>query len=179
MKPITATCSTKYHAVHDSGSRPKEAVIWVVIHTTEGDTAEGAAVWFTNPASKGSTHLIVDNDECFRTLPNSAIPWGAEGANYCGFHIEQAGHASWSRATWLKHDNTIRRAAFKTALHANLFGIPLRWVGPTSLRLKRKGVTTHADCTKAFGGNHTDPGAGYPKDVFLRYAKEYLGELNV
>jgi N-acetyl-anhydromuramyl-L-alanine amidase AmpD len=158
MAGISATCSRKYTAVHNSGTRNVSTIRWVVIHDTEGDTAAGAAVWFTNPASGGSTHLVVDDDMCFRTLSNEDIPWGAEGANAKGFHIEIAGYAKWTRAQ---------------------FGIPARWVGPYWLRLGRKGVTTHADCAKAFGGNHTDPGAGFPKDKFMEWTRQYVRELSV
>jgi hypothetical protein len=179
MAGISATCSRKYTAVHNSGTRNVSTIRWVVIHDTEGDTAAGAAVGFTNPASGGSTHLVVDDDMCFRTLSNEDIPWGAEGANAKGFHIEIAGYAKWTRAQWLLRERRLRRAAFKTALHCVTFGIPARWVGPYWLRLGRKGVTTHADCAKAFGGNHTDPGAGFPKDKFMEWTRQYVRELSV
>lgn len=178
--PISSACSRKYTAAHDSGTRPASAIKWIVLHSTEGPTAEGAASWFANPASEGSAHLVVDDDACFRTLANDAIPWAAPGADTNGFHIEQAGFAAWTRSEWRIHDTTLRRAAFKAALHAKLFDIPLRWVGPVGLRLGRKGVTTHRDISYAWpiqarvAGFHTDPGANYPKDVFMGYAQTYL-----
>lgn len=177
MAAITSTCSRKYTAAHTSGVRPLSHVIWIILHSTEGDTAEGAAAWFQNPASAGSAHLVVDDTICYRTLLNVAIPWGAPGANERGFHIEQAGHASWTAEQWKQHDGTLRRAAFKTALHARLFKIPLRWIAADGLKRGHAGITTHADCTKAFGGSHTDPGGNYPKALFLRYAKEYAAGL--
>jgi hypothetical protein len=130
--------------------------------------------------AKASTHLVVDEKECFRMLDNKDIPWGATGANTSGFHIEHVGFASWSREEWLKHDVTLRRGAYKAAIHMNSWGIPARWVGPIGLRLGRKGLTTHADVSKAFpGSGHYDPGANFPKDVYLKYVKEYIAELNV
>lgn len=175
--PVEALCSTKYTAVHSSGVRDPDVIIWIVLHSTEGATAESAARWFANPKSTGSTHLVVDDDICYRCLRNVDIPWGASGANKKGFHIEQAGYARWSNAEWKKHDKTIRRAAYKTALHAHLFDIPLRWVGVNDLKAGKPGVTTHSDCSRAFGGDHTDPGSGYPKWLFLKYAKQYLLEM--
>lgn len=170
---ITAPCSRKYTAAHCSGTRPVSVIRWVVLHSTEGDTAAGAASWFQNPASRGSAHIVVDDDTCFRTLNNDQVPWAAIGANVKGFHIEMAGHAAWTRAQWLAHDRELHRCAFKLALHCKVFGVPLRWVGPLRLRAGWKGVTTHADCTKAFGGDHTDPGPNFPKDVLMRYARDY------
>lgn len=183
---LSADCTRK-QAAHDSGIRPLTVVKWIVLHSTEGATAAGAAGWFANPASEGSAHLVVDNNECYRCLDNNQIPWAAAGggnvpggsANYCGFHIEQAGYAKWTRKDWLVHDAMLRRGAYKAAVHAKLFGIPLRWVGPVGLRLGRKGFTTHRDISYAWPvqarpyGFHTDPGKSFPKDVFLAYARSY------
>ncbi len=182
--PVQAVCSRKYTAAHNSGARPLTAIKWIVLHSTEGPTAEGAASWFANPASEGSAHLVVDNDACFRTLANTDVPWAAPGANTNGFHIEQAGYASWTRSEWGgANADTVKRAAYKAALHAKAFAIPLRWVGPVGLRLGRKGVTTHRDISYAWpilarkAGFHTDPGEGYPKDLFMKYAQSYLASL--
>lgn len=181
--PVSATCSRKYTAAHDSGTRPLSAVKWIVLHSTEGPTAESAAAWFQNPASEGSAHLVVDDDQCFRTLTNDKIAWAAPGANTNGFHIEQAGYAAWTRSEWMIHKTMLQRAAYKAALHANLFKIPLRWVGPIGLRLGRKGVTTHRDVSYAWpvqaraAGFHTDPGPNYPKDEFMALAQQYLAQI--
>lgn len=181
--PISAACSRKYTAVHNSGSRPLSAIKWIVLHSTEGPTAESAASWFANPASEGSAHLVVDNDACFRCMANDDVPWAAPGANENGLHIEQAGYAAWTRTDWRANDLTLRRAAYKAAQHAKMFNIPLRWVGPVGLRLGRKGLTTHRDISYAWpvqaraAGFHTDPGENYPKDIFLAYATQYLAQM--
>ena len=178
--PFGAACLRTYTAAHDSGTRPLSAVKWIVLHSTEGPTAKGAAEWFANPASEGSAHLVVDNGVCYRCLDNNRVPWAAPGANYNGFHVEQAGYAAWTRTDWLAHDDELRRVAYKVALHAKLFKIPLRWVGPVGLRLGRRGLTTHRDVSYAWpvlarkAGFHTDPGVNYPKDRVLLYAQGYL-----
>jgi hypothetical protein len=176
--PVEAICDGRYTAVRNSGVRKPDDVIWIVLHSTEGGTAESVARYFTSDTAGGSAHLVVDDDSCFRCLRNIDIPWGAPGANTNGFHIEQCGFARWTMAEWKKHDLMLRRAAYKTALHAKHFGIPLRWVDATGLRRNQPGITPHSDCSKAFGGSdHWDPGAGYPKALFLRYAKEYAKAL--
>lgn len=176
--PIKANCDQTYTAAHTSGLRKPEDIIWIVLHSTEGGTAKSVAVYFTLPTSGGSAHLVVDDQECYRCLRNIDIPWGAPGSNTNGFHIEQCGYARWTAAQWKAHDNTIRRAAYKTALHAAFFGIPLRWVSAAGLRTNRSGVTTHAEVSKAFGGSdHWDPGKNYPKTLFMTYAKQYLSEM--
>lgn len=173
-QPIPATCSTRFKAAHNSGTRPPSAVRWIVMHDTEGGTALGAAAWFANPASQGSAHIVVDNTICYRTLPNNYIPWGAQGANFRGFHIEQAGFASWSGAMWSgPKRQTLQRAAYKAALHCRLFNIPPWFKWAKSLEQGQAGITTHAECTKAFGGNHTDPGSGWPRRTFMLMVRAY------
>lgn len=179
MQAIGAACRRTFTAAHDSGPRPTSRIKWIVLHSTEGDTAAGAASWFANPASSGSAHLVVDDNECFRTVEDGRTPWAAHGANENGLHVEQAGYAAWSEKKWRARDITIRRAAYKSAVWSREYGIPLRWVGWAGLKLGRKGVTTHLDCSKAFPPNdgHHDPGSGYPKALFMSYAKMYAKQL--
>lgn len=176
--PIKADCRPDYTAVHNSGRRPLSAIKWVVVHSTEGFTAAGAAAWFANPASSGSTHLVLDDNVCYRTLDNDRIPWGARGANYGGFHIEQAGFAKWPAETWTQeHKRTLQRAAYKTAYHCSLFGISPRWVSADGLKLGVQGVTDHDECSKAFGGSHWDPGPGWPRTNFMAMVRWHYNQL--
>lgn len=177
MDPIAAPCRRDYKAVHTSGTRPVKSILWVVLHDEEAKTAEAAASWFANPASQGSAHLCVDDKTCYRTLPNTAIPWAAPGANTAGFHIEQAGYAKWSAVIWRSHLKTLQRAAYKTAYHCELFHVPVRFVTAKGLKAGLGGITTHAECTKAFGGTHTDPGALWPRRLFMSYVRKYAAEL--
>lgn len=141
------------------------------MHDEEAPTALSAAAWFANPKSAGSAHVCVDDKECYRTLPDMMIPWAAPGANTQGLHIEQAGWASWSRMMWLKHLLTLHRAAMIAARWSIHYDIPLRFLHAPELKAGEKGVTTHAECTKAFGGTHTDPGPEWPQGRFMRMAR--------
>lgn len=177
LRQALKTCKVR-RAKHDSGPRPKSAIKWVVLHSTEGGNAASVAAFFAGGA-QASTHLVVDNKECYRMVPDLVIPWGAPGVNTGGLHIEQCGYARYSRSEWLTdHGQTLDRSAAKAARWAHMYGIPLRWVGPFGLKLGRKGVTTHADASKAFTpGGHTDPGPGFPKDVWMSRAKSYLADI--
>lgn len=178
MLPISAPCDRRFFpARHTGGTRPLKKVIWIVLHDEEATSAAAAAAWFRNPDSGGSAHLAVDDKECLRCLPNEAIAWGAPGANEQGFHIEQAGFARWSAVIWRKHLNTLKRAAYKAALHCKLFGIPVRFVYAADLEAGKAGITTHAECTKAFGGTHTDPGRFYPLPLFMWLCRHYRKQL--
>jgi hypothetical protein len=178
--PIDAPARTTYVAVHNSGPRPLSAIKNVCIHSTEGDTASSAASWFANPASDGSANMVCDDAVSYRTLNDAVIPWAAPGLNEQGYHIEVAGYARWTRKEWLTHTPELKRAAYKAALRMNKYEIPCRWVGPLGLRLGRKGITTHRAVSYAWpllarpAGFHTDPGLGFPRDVFLGYVNAYL-----
>jgi hypothetical protein len=175
--PVKADCHTTYHATRTSGVRSVDVILWVVMHDTEGGTAESVARYFATPAPGGSAHLVVDDNACYRCLLNEDIPWGAPGANTKGFHIEQCGYAHWTADEWMTHEATIDRAAYKAAFHCHKFGIPLRFVTASGLKAKRPGITTHNECSKAFGGNHTDPGPGWPRAVFMGKALAYYQQL--
>jgi len=178
--PIKAACRMDFHpAFHHSGSRPENQIKWIVIHSIEGFTAESAARWFQDSDSRGSAHISVDDNVCYRSLRNDITAWGASGANVRGFHIEQAGFARWNLAKWLMHRRTIYRAAFKAAVHCKRFGIPVRWLSVSDLREGKRGITSHANVSKAFKmSTHTDPGILWPRRRFMRNVHKYFAELS-
>lgn len=178
--PIKASCNPHYRAYHNSGQRSLSSIKWIVMHSTEGNSAQGAASWFTDPKSQGSAHLVVDDTICYRCLNDQDIPWGAPGANTQGFHIEQTGYARWNSSLWSKtHLRTLQRAAYKAALHCRKYGIPIRFVDAAGLKAGRAGITTHLECTKAFGGTHVDPGKGWPKTLFIAMVKTYAAGMKI
>lgn len=178
MDPIKAVCHRDhYPAYRQSGSREEHEIKWIVLHSTEGGTADSVARYFQSSNAGGSTHLVVDDRECQRCLPNTTVSWGAKGANRYGFHIEQCGYARWTRAEWLEHRPTLERAAYKTALHCKKFGIPPVFRTQAGLKRGYRGITTHVECSRAFGGSHWDPGTGWPRTLFMAMVKAYLAEM--
>jgi hypothetical protein len=176
-QPIPARCSREFRAVRRSGARDLSQIGLVVIHCTQSNSARSSAQWFANPAAQGSAHIVVDDFECYRTLEDDDIPWGAKGANTRGFHIEIAGWAQWNRQRWLNHERGLRRAAFKGAFHADKFRIPIRLLTVAQLRSGQRGFATHHLCCQAFTGTHTDPGSHFPIEQFLNWTRDYAREL--
>jgi N-acetylmuramoyl-L-alanine amidase len=176
-QPLEAACSRRYSAVRQSGKRNVSQIGLIVIHCTQSHSARSSAQWFENTRAQGSAHLVLDEFECYRTLDNDVIPWGAKGANTRGFHIEIAGWAEWSRDDWMKRSQALRRAAYKAALHAVKFNVPIRWLSAAEAKAGKKGFVTHATCTQAFGGTHSDPGRNCPVDQLLTWTKEYAESL--
>jgi hypothetical protein len=178
--PIEASCKRDFTAVRSSGTRSLAQIRLIVIHSTESNSARGSAGWFADQRAGGSAHLVLDDFECFRTLDNNVIPWGASGANTNGFHIEHAGWAfKWSRADWLSHDQMLRRGAYKAALHAKKFRIPLRVLGAADLRNGRPGFVTHATVNQFHPtrSSHSDPGSNFPIDHYMQLVNQYAAEL--
>lgn len=197
--PISRACRLGYPAYHHSGERRQAAIRYIVLHSTEGSTALGAAEYFMLPSSGGSANLVVDDTVCYRVLNDTVIPWGAPPLNTNGFHIEQAGFAAWTRAEWLKHTPTIVRAAYKAAIRCKMYGIPARVLDAQALEHDfgdlpadnaggvpvhpgpmRGGVVTHATISAVYKqSTHTDPGPGYPMDVFMSHLVTFLEGKNL
>jgi hypothetical protein len=178
-------CSTEFMpAFRQSGTRLPSSISLIVLHDTEGDkmghlpTAKAVAEYFKSPTAGGSTQLIVDETSCYRSLPDTTIPWGAAGgdANVRGVHIEMVGLASWSRQQWLTRVNTLRCAAYHVAEWMKQYSIPLEILNADDLRARRHGITTHRTVTEAFHvvGGHTDPGSNFPMDVFVHLVQQFL-----
>lgn len=174
--PPMPACDDSLQAVHHGGTRDLSngRIRLIVLHSTEGDTARGAAGWFTQDASGGSAHVVVDDDECYRTLPDDVIPWGAQGdrANEDGLHLEMTGWAKRSRKEWLAHKATIDKAAGVVADWARTYGVPLVYLTADDLRAQgdaARGITSHMEITRAFdiSGGHMDPGEHFPIDILL------------
>lgn len=163
---------TPLRAAHDSGPRRASHIRHVVLHSTEGGTAESVARYFHTTA-QASTQLVVDDDGCYRCVPDLVIPWGAPGVNRSGLHIEHCGYAHWSRAQWLRHEPMLRISADHAARWAWQYRLPIRIIGTVQLRLGFKGFLTHLTASRTFHtpGGHTDPGPGFPLDEYLRWTR--------
>ena len=68
---------------------------------------------------------------------------------------------------------TIDRTAWLIAHLSKKHLIPIRSLSDSELRKGLRGVVTHAQCSRVFGGTHTDPGSNYPFHYLLDKAKEY------
>jgi hypothetical protein len=183
-------CSRKYKAHFTGGSRSVGSIKNVVIHSTEGRTAAGAAAWFQNPASKGSAHKVVDDKECYRTVPDDVIAYAAPPLNSEGLQLEIAGFAGWRRRDWLVARlvpgsgrrqvlrASLDKAARATAKWCHLYRLPPRFRGVRALRRGKEGVTFHRTVSAAFGqSDHSDPGLGFPKRQFMRHVRRHYRAL--
>lgn len=168
-----------YHATHYSGARSFSVLKYIVVHDIESANykaaAENCGAWFENRASKGSSNYGIDNNSLQQYLGLGTIPWGAPSVNTNGIHIEQMGLATWTNAQWRsKAVGTLDNCAWLIARLNTRLGIPIRTLSDAQLKSGHyRGIITHAQATRVFGGTHTDPGHGYPLQHVLTMAKAY------
>lgn len=155
-------------------SRKPSDIKWIVLHAMQAPerltTAEGTANYFASTSVKASAHFSCDADSTVQSVRLKDVAYGAPGANRLGVHVEQAGYSEQSAADWADpySQRMLReQVAPLVAKLAVTCGIPIRFVDADGLKRGENGITTHHECSKAFGGDHWDPGPGYPMGQLL------------
>lgn len=165
--------ATKYKRYDKPGPRP---VRWIVIHTAECPCRTGSARNVANYFAHGSegrdasAHYVVGPEETIHCVQNNDIAFGAKGANTAGIHVELTAYAKWDANDWKTWSalQMLERAQELVATLCKAYSIPVEWKAPCELDMPgEKGITGHAEVSKAFGGTHTDPGEGFPATAFL------------
>ena len=150
------------------------AIDVVVMHTMEiaerPDAAEICARWFGTEASRVSAHYCVDANSVIQCVREKDIAWHARGGNTNSIGVELAGFASQTTRDWQDAYSraVLSRAASLVADVCRRRRIPVRWLVADDLVARRRGVTGHAEVSRAFGqSDHWDPGDGFPVEAFL------------
>jgi len=152
-------------------------IIWLVLHDMQapnkGGTAAAVANYFATmdvPRSGGaSAHECIDNGTVIQCVQDGDVAWAAPGANSLGYHFEMTGYAAQATNEWLDpygHD-MLAIASGRVRAKADEKGIPMVFRRAPDLTAGLPGITTHFECSKAFGGDHWDPGPGFPIDYFI------------
>lgn len=158
----------------------------ICIHSMESPEKPGTALavakWFAgSSAPMASAHLCVDSIDTIECVRQQDIAFAAPGANGDGYHVELAGRAAQSEAEWTDALSlaTLKRAASAIALVCQAYEIPIVWLTVDQVKDgKTRGICGHHDVTLAFKkSTHTDPGAGFPKQMFLGLVFDALSAL--
>lgn len=165
----------------------------VVIHSAvipcEVGRAKQLAEWNRTGATGGSWHYAVDPAEtiqcsydrftCHHAPPNSH----SIGIEMCDWPagVPVKSLRAKARRTWrwrtFAHKKMLTRTARLTAELCLAYDLPIRFVGPAGLRKGRKGITTHASVSAAFGqSSHWDPGF-WPRRRFMRLVRGHVADL--
>lgn len=156
-------------------SRKGDSITLIAIHTNEGPnpidvypdrTAENLARWMGN--QRVSYHKIVDDDSVVDYVEDGVYSWSLRSGNSRSLNLCFTGYAGWHRDEWLLHDNMLRLGATVARVWCQLYAIPAQKIEPRDVAANRAGIIGHVDWTYGMkDGTHTDPGAGFPWDIFL------------
>jgi N-acetyl-anhydromuramyl-L-alanine amidase AmpD len=175
---------------YKSSARGTRPVRLVAIHTTEGArTAASLGSYFYQDSTQASSHVGIDNKETKPYVPYDRAAWTIRSANPISDNAEICGYAHWTRAQWLSratvdgcespYDRLVRAAEW-TKARCIARGIPRRWLTPAQVAAGMSGIIGHVDWTVGMNdGTHTDPGTGFPKDVFMAIVAADEGDFDV
>lgn len=154
-----------------------------VIHTMEmpekGDTAEDCGHFFERRSTKASAHYCFDNNSVVRCVEERDVAWAAPGANHDGIQAEHAGFARQTPDDW-RDGYSLHMLKLSMDICAEVCGsynIPVVFLRAPDLAAGRRGITTHAEVSKAFRlSDHTDPGTGFPIQAYLAGVRSRIGD---
>lgn len=158
-----------------TGQDPKYGV---TVHSTEntGASARDEANYARRRTDGTSSHFYVDGGGIVQSL---STDYGANHAgsgwpnNHC-IAYEFCGTVRWNRSTWMDRIDW-EAAAAQIARDCKRWGIPTKWLTVGELADRHRGLNTHDDCRRAFGGtSHTDPGPNFPKDHLLARVRAHM-----
>lgn len=183
------------HPAKHSGTDNKP-IRRVVIHSAvipcEPGRARQLAEWNRTGATGGSWHYATDPAATVQCSWDSYVCWHAP-PNGHSLGIEMCDHPARRptgrtrrvlaelRRVWRwagrPHRRMLRRTAHLTAELCLLYDLPPRWVSARRLRAGRRGVTSHAQVTRAFRqSTHWDPG-WWPRRRFMRMVRRRYRDL--
>jgi len=159
-------------------SKPVRLIIVHDMEAPETDkTAENVARNFAATDRKASAHYNIDNNSIVCSVKPDDTAWAAPGANADGIQLEHAGYAKQRVEDWMDPYSLseLKLSAQLTAELCRKYNLPVEFVDSKGLKAGRKGITTHKAVSDAYGGDHWDPGPGFPMDLYLSMVK---GEAN-
>lgn len=161
-------------------ARNTKDVSLIVIHTTEGHDRPGIGDldalgdYFNNPAVQASSHVAIDGEgHSAQYVGDRRKAWTCAGFNSRSLNIEQIGFARFTLKDWQRRRKQLDKCAWYIAYWSGKHGIPIRKgrVNSRTGEVLRSGVVRHSDLGDV-GGNHGDPGRGYPLRRVLRKARK-------
>ena len=176
--------TAKHFTVGRNGVKPR----LIVIHTMETPENRGrahqVAVWFSGAnAPQASAHYGVDDAEIYQMVKETDTAWAVDDwdLNQASISVEHAGSASQTPTQWTDTYSLSELAlsARLTADIAHRNNIPVVKLTPADILAGKSGFCGHNDITiaKKIAGGHTDPGANFPWNAYLKQVSDTLAKL--
>lgn len=171
------------------GNKPiNRVVIHSAVMPCEPGRARQLADMNRRGSGGGSWHYAVDPDETVQCSYDSVVCWHAP-PNAHSIGIEMADHPEplpategsprWKmlRRSWRwskpRHLRMLNRTARLTAELCLAYDLPIRFLSPDDLRAGARGITTHANVSKAWRqSTHWDPGY-WPRYGFMTLVRRH------
>jgi hypothetical protein len=134
--------------------------------------AKDCAIYFQGNVG-ASSQVCIDNNRgtIWEGVNRVNGSWTQCGFNSVAISCEQSGYASWSRDYWLNNrSNQLHNIADWLAEESRITGIPLVDLTSSQAQSGGRGVCYHSDLGST-GCGHADPGANWPFDVVLEWAR--------
>lgn len=155
----------------------------IVVHDMEYPerftAAEDVAQMFHTTDRVASAHVCIDADSIVPCVQEGDVAYHAPGANSNGLGIEHAGYALQRRDEWADPFSSaeLQLSAHLAAHWAEKYRIPVEFLGAADLaRPRPRGFTTHHAVSLAYRkSTHTDPGPGFPMDLYLEMVRAHTG----
>lgn len=152
----------------------------IVVHATEGTNLAGIADLrilgddvFGKRSTEASTQVGVDADGLSgRFVHDYHTAWACSHFNGHSLNIEHIGKTA--QRAW--DPDELREGARWGAYWSLRHGIPLHKGRVHGENVTRKGVVRHSELGVA-GGNHDDPGDGFPLSTWLTLARAYRSRM--
>lgn len=148
--------------------------LFIIVHTTEGDTAESAEQALL---SKGySYHVLIEqNGTSIRLLPDNVNAIGAGGANTNSLQVSLVGRVGADGGSHFDPQSPqLQSLSRQIAEWATKYKIPIEKVSFTG-ESSTRGVIGHIDVKTVAAQGHTDPGANFPWERVLANARSIGG----
>jgi N-acetylmuramoyl-L-alanine amidase CwlA len=164
------------------GPQDEKDLKWVVLHSTvspcEPGGAQAIAEFFAKTDHPASAHYVVDTAERRQCVGDHTVAYHC-GYNYGSLAVEMCEYPSNDVKRWndTAHRQLEINAAHLVARLCLVYKIRPYYVGRFRLLAGWKGVTTHAQMSKAFKkSTHWDPGA-WPRLRFMREVRRHYRHL--
>lgn len=144
----------------------------IVLHAAEGArNITDLGNFFANPSVQVSSHVGADDQ--FNTVgeyvKRDRKAWTQAAFNPVAVSIEMCAFTNWSTDEWYRHPNMLENTARWIAEEAMYFNIPIVKLNTIEAQSNGRGVCFHSDLGVS-GGNHSDPGPGFPINYVLTMA---------